>query len=263
MPPDTDTLMKPTALIPESLRQSLRSIYRRIRPAPPEPLMYRVHLFAELGQQAGEHAFRGKRILEIGPRDGLDSKRLAAMDPQELVMIDLPEKRDLVDNWLAEVDCPKRYIEANFAYLDDDEFAALGRFDLVWCTGVLYHNAEQLRFLRRLHTIMNPGGWLVLESATLRGSRALQEGQFVQVYWPDTYRDTGTATHLPSAGAIRAWLDMVGFTEISDSHCFDTENRNLKRIRMACFARRSKDVDAASYYVKSGRNPSYQFGEST
>ena len=55
--------------------------------------MYRRHLFEELMTLAGKEIFHGSRILEIGPRDGLDSLRLATLEPAELVMVDLPEKR--------------------------------------------------------------------------------------------------------------------------------------------------------------------------
>ncbi len=251
------------AYLPGFLSAPARRLYRSVRQPAAEPMMYRVHLFEELLAAAGRDTFRDRRILEIGPRDGLDSKRLAALGPAELTMIDLPEKRELVDAWLAEVACPKRYLEANIMYLDAAETEALGRFALIWCTGVLYHNAEQLRFLRRLHTLLEPGGWLVLESATLRGPRHLRDGNYVQVHWPDTYRDTGTATHLPTAGAIRAWLDMVGFGAVTESRCFAAENRNLTAVRMACLARRGDDDSAAAYYAKSGLNPAYRFGDAT
>lgn len=251
------------SLLPSALHEPARRVYRRFRPAAPEPLMYRIHLFEELLSLAGRDAFQNTRILEIGPRDGLDSKRLAALDPSKLVMLDLPEKRDVVDNWLKEINCPHEYMEANFMYLDEAAQADLGKFSLIWCTGVLYHNAEQLRFLRKLYTMLEPGGWLVLESATFRGPKRLRDGNYVQIHWPDTYRDTGTATHLPTAGAIRAWLDMVGFSEVHPSRCFDAENKNLNNIRMACITQRAGDDSAASYYAKSGLNPDYLFGDAT
>lgn len=225
--------------------------------------MYRVHLFEELLTLAGSKTFIGKRILEIGPRDGLDSKRLASLQPGELVMIDLPEKKDLVDRWLSEIQCPHSYLEINFMYMPFADYLSLGKFDLIWCTGVLYHNAEQLRFLRKLYKLLNIGGYLVLESATLRQSRALRKGSYVELHYPETYRNTGTITHLPSAGAIQAWLHMVGIHEIKDSKCFDKENKNLRGQRYACVCRKTGDDEADVYYGKSGRNPAYRFGDST
>jgi SAM-dependent methyltransferase len=228
-----------------------------------EPLMYRVHLFEEFITRAGRQTFRDRRILEIGPRDGLDSRRLASLLPGELVMVDLPEKRGAVAAWLADIACPHRYIEGNFMYLPPEEYASLGRFDLIWCTGVLYHNAEQLRFLRKLYRSLNAGGYLVLESATLRLAESLRGGCYVEIHFPETYRNTGTITHLPSAPAINAWLSMVGFQEIHPSSCFEVENRDLVGQRYACICRKTSEEAGSTYYWKTGLNPEYRFGDAT
>lgn len=249
--------------LPGPLRDGARRLYRRVVPGPPEPLMYRRALFAELEAQVGRDGLRGKRILEIGPRDGLDSLRLAGLAPAELVMIELPEKDAVTAAWRDAIACPHRYIEANLMYLTAEETAGLGRFALIWCTGVLYHNAEQLRMLRKLYKLLEPGGRLVLESATLRGPKALREGSYVAIHYPETYRDTGTITHLPTAKAIHAWLAMVGFTEVAPSDCFAATNPDLVDERMACIARKSGEDDAGIYYGKSGLNPDYAFGDST
>ncbi len=256
-------LRRLAGVLPPAISAPLRRAYRNFVPAPAEPMMYRVHLFEELLEAAGRDAFRNKRILEIGPRDGLDSRRLDALRPAELVLVDLPEKRSVTEGWVSTLACPHRYIEANLMYMPAPEIEALGRFDLVWCTGVLYHNAEQLRLLRRLFTLLNAGGWLVLESATLRGGRKLRSGAYVQIHFPHTYRDTGTVTHLPSAGAIRAWLGMVGFDDVRDSACFAKDNRDVIGRRAAWIARKTDETGGALYYAKSGLNPAYRLGDST
>lgn len=251
------------ALLPSLLRERLRTLVRGPRKDGEEWLPYRTALFNELMELAGTGHFAGKRILEIGPRDGLDSRRLACLKPAELVMLDLPEKGTVNREWFAGIDCPKKYIEANYLYMDAPARMALGRFDLVWFTGVLYHNAEQLRMLRLLFRQLLPDGWLVLESSTLRGCRALREGAFVEVHWPRTFRDTGTITHLPSAGAVRAWLDMAGFGPVHDSNCFRKANPELVGLRYAAIARRGADEAGGNYYAKSGLNPDYRLGDAT
>ena len=117
--------------------------------------------------------------------------------------------------------------------------------------------------LRRLFTLLRPGGFLVLESATLRGSRRLRAQPVVRVYFPDTYRNTGTITHLPTAAAINAWLGMAGFEAIHPSRCFDKSNRDVAAGRMACIATKAGDDDGAVYYGKSGLNPDYRLGDAT
>ncbi len=223
--------------------------------------MYRQHLFAELVTLAGKETFHGRRILEIGPRDGLDSLRLATLEPAELVMIDLPEKREIAASWLKRIAVPYRYIEKNIMYMPAEEISELGSFDLIWCTGVIYHNAEQLRFLRKLHEMLAIDGYLVLESATLRGPKSLRDGSYVQIHYPRADRKTGTITHLPTAKAIKAWLEMVGFSDIRDSRCFQPHNRDLIGLRMACIAHKTERDGAAVYYGKSGLNPDYRLGD--
>ena len=46
---------------------------------------------------------RGGRILEIGPKHGLDTRLLATLEPRELVTVDLPEKAGEIASWLPEV----------------------------------------------------------------------------------------------------------------------------------------------------------------
>ena len=53
---------------------------------------YRFHLFQELIQIYGETSFKGKRFLEIGPKDGEDTARLSRLEPSEYYLFDLPDK---------------------------------------------------------------------------------------------------------------------------------------------------------------------------
>lgn len=225
--------------------------------------MYRAYLFKELlSISEYKQEFFEKRILEIGPKDGLDSKRLSSLQPKELVMIDLPEKQTSIKKWVSEMQCPSKYIEENLMYMPYEDYMSLGKFDLIWCTGVLYHNAEQLRLLRKLYKLLNKGGYLVLENATLRPAKELQDRLYVEIHYPQTCRNTGTITHLPSAGAIKAWLQMTGFQEIFDSTCFEKENKDLIGQHYACISRKTNEDDADIYYGKSGLNLAYKFGDS-
>jgi len=223
---------------------------------------YRAALFEELCQVAGAERFAGGRILEVGPKDGLDSLRLSRLGPRQLVLLDLPEKRESYERWRTTIG-PSWYVEGNLLYLSHAEFAALGTCDLIWCTGVLYHNAEQLRLLRKLYHLLAVGGYLVLESATARGRRWLRRGCFVEIHYPETYRGVETITHLPSAGAVRAWLMMVGFAEIHDSDCYRRHNADLIGQRAAWICRKGEMDQADAYYVRTGLNPPYRYGDST
>ncbi len=172
-------------------------------------------VFEHLRRSGRLERFRGSRILEIGPKHGEDSRLLAALAPAELVLLDLPEKDELVQRWLPGIEalCPTRYVTGNLMYLSPGELEQLGTFDLVWCLGVVYHNVEQLRLLRRLFHLTRTDGLVVIESATTR-NRRLAGKNVVEVHWPDLYRGQRTITHLPSRLALRSWLEMVGFADV-------------------------------------------------
>ena len=87
--------------------------------------------------------------------------------------------------WLGELDSAKiEYVSANLMYTDVLD----GReFDAIWCTGVLSHNPEQLRMIKKLHDLLCPDGVLVLESATIRRSRLRRES-CVEIIYPSSER---------------------------------------------------------------------------
>jgi hypothetical protein len=109
----------------------LKRLFNSFSPPNTEPLMYLLELFGELLKIAGKEYFLNTRILEIGPKDGLDSKRLASCSPNELVMIDLPEKHEGNIEWIRELTCLNRYIEENLLYMSIQDYEALGKFRLV------------------------------------------------------------------------------------------------------------------------------------
>ena len=81
----------------------------------------------------GKDHFENTRLLEIGPKDGLDSSRLASLKPAELVLVDLPEKQSLIEGWLHKIVCPYKFIEANMMYMSSEEFVSFGKFHPKHC----------------------------------------------------------------------------------------------------------------------------------
>ncbi len=227
-----------------------------------ERLLYRRYLLEELLEKMGADYFDGKRIFELGPKDGVDSQRLSKLRPSELVMMDLPEKNERLQASIKKIKVNHKLVTGNFMYIEPEIFKALGKFDLIWCTGVLYHNPEQLRMIKRLYKLCNPEGVIVLESATLRSNSELAKGRFVEIFYPETYRDTGTITHLPSAPAIEAWLCMAGFSDVKKSKCFARYDKDLDKHRAAFIGINHGGNNGQNYYYKSGLNPEYKIGDS-
>lgn len=246
-------------VLPTGIRRVLRGVKRRILGA---PLDYRACLFEEL--VAYLDGRRPARILEIGPKDGLDTRRLLTLDPERLTLLDLPRLEDSNRAWLSKLDASRvDYVSANLMY--STVVGRLEPFDVVWCTGVLYHNPEQLRMVRRLADLVKPGGVLVLESATTR-RRRLREANCVEVLYPPSEKDKRkyhvslNITHLPSARAIESWLTMVGLERVVRAGCHRRVSRALANARAAYLATRPLSPRPALYYALAGEE-GYELGK--
>jgi len=223
---------------------------------------YREYLFEELVAYLGER--RPARILEIGPKDGADTQRLLRLDPKLLTLLDLPRLEASNRAWLSRIDSSRiEYVSANVMY--SAVVSRLEPFDVVWCTGVLYHNPEQLRMVRKLSDLLKPGGVLVLESATTRRPR-LRAANCVEVLYPPSekvkrkYHVSMNITHLPSARAIESWLAMVGLERILHARCHRRVSRDLALARAAFLATRPLAPRPALYYALAG-DEGYEIGK--
>ena len=221
---------------------------------------YRFYLFEELKQIYGHEKFKNKKILEIGPKDGEDTLRLQTLKPQSITLIDLPILKnenhhlnkfynEFLKPNLEKLNVRSKLIFANFQYMSKDDYEALGKFDLIWFTGVLYHNPEQLKLLRKLYKLLNNEGVLVLETATSRNKRLINQTA-IEI-------EAGGQYHFPTKKAVMLMLDMAGFSEVHKSKCFNKENFNKNDIRIAVLAKKNKNDLKKIYRDK------YVYGEAT
>jgi len=214
---------------------------------------YRQCLWEELKDYQPGKKF--SRILEIGPKDGEDTRRLLSLKPEDLVLLDLPDKKENLEKKTADLQGTFELHIGNFMYED----LHLGLFDLVWCTGVLYHNPEQLRMIRRLFDSLRPGGVLVLETATARRLFS-RFGCAVEIWHGKSARQhrrhhvSRNVTHLPSRKAVKAWLSLVGFHKVQGSSCFWRTSLGLHLDRSAFLAQKpeTEESQAGVYYALAG-----------
>jgi SAM-dependent methyltransferase len=111
-----------------------------------------------------------------------------------------------VEQWLPGLsESPIEVIFGNFMY--DEIFATLTPFDVIWCTGVLYHNPEQLRFVRQLFDATAPGGLLVIETATARRPQTRREN-CIEVWYPYDKRESHASPEQKGATLVARndWL---------------------------------------------------------
>ena len=92
----------------------LRGVRRRLLGGPPAG-DYRAYLFEELVAYLGGR--RPARLLEIGPKDGLDTRRLLELEPERLTLLDLPRLEASNRAWLSRIESPRiEYVSANVMY---------------------------------------------------------------------------------------------------------------------------------------------------
>src|SRR5207248_2277403 len=105
---------------------------------------------------------KGKRVLDIGCRDGLFCFEAERMGAGEIIGIDndpsIPAREFLIPCLNSKV----RMYELNLFDLRPETF---GRFDVVIFPGVLYHLRYPFWALKLVRDVMAEGGTLVLETA--------------------------------------------------------------------------------------------------
>ena len=88
----------------------------------------------------------------------------------------------------------------------------LGRFDLVHCHGVLYHEAHPMALLQRLRSVVSESGELLLGSMMLADPQQADAVRFV----PGAYCGDPTWWMVPGLLALRWMIAAAGFTVVQE-----------------------------------------------
>jgi tRNA (mo5U34)-methyltransferase len=97
---------------------------------------------------------------------------------------------------------------AHLLPLGIEQLPALNAFDTVFSMGVLYHRRSPLDHLWQLKDQLVPGGELVLETLVVEGDEntVLVPG--------DRYAQMRNVYFIPSAAALKQWLEKCGFVDV-------------------------------------------------
>lgn len=148
-----------------------------------------------------------KRVLDIGCNAGFDTFYLSTLGPSEIIGIE-PASLFYYQALLlwSMYACPNlRFLNARW---QDIKRSAFGRFDLINCQGVLYHEPSPILLLEALFDLLAPGGKLVIEThVTLDDdTKAL----FVEgAFWGDY-----NWFWIPSEATVCAMLRACGFEDV-------------------------------------------------
>jgi 2-polyprenyl-3-methyl-5-hydroxy-6-metoxy-1,4-benzoquinol methylase len=107
----------------------------------------------------------GKRVLDVGCRDGLFCFEAERRGASEVIGIDNELSHGATEFLIPHLKSGVKMYELNVIDLTPETF---GKFDLIICPGVLYHLRYPFAALRALHNALNNNGILLLETAVLR-----------------------------------------------------------------------------------------------
>jgi SAM-dependent methyltransferase len=109
---------------------------------------------------------RGKRVLDVGCRDGLFCFEAERLGASEVVGIDNDLSAAATEFLIPHFRSSVRMVAMNVMDLHAETF---GRFDLVIFAGVLYHLRYPVSALRRLRDVMSEAGRILIETGIFDG----------------------------------------------------------------------------------------------
>ena len=143
-----------------------------------------------------------KKILDIGCWSGGDLLILAGMGGEVTATEEHPRSADSAQHLMKLLNCPADVIGQSI-YQDRPEWRQ--SFDIIYCSGVLYHVTDPLLLLRICFCYLRPGGRLIIETKA----------------WTDTQASAchysgssimGWNFFTPTELALARWFFDVGFT---------------------------------------------------
>jgi 2-polyprenyl-3-methyl-5-hydroxy-6-metoxy-1,4-benzoquinol methylase len=155
-----------------------------------------------LGQQITD--LTGLRVLDVGTNAGYDAfmfrlrgaSEVLACEPHEFIQ----QAHFLESIYRSGVD----FRQIGWQQLDP---AIHGRFDLVHCHGVLYHEIHPMALLQRLRSMVAEDGELLFGSM-LHAAR--EQSEYIR-FVPDSYAGDRTWWFVPGRLAMRWMLEVAGF----------------------------------------------------
>lgn len=176
----------------------------------------------------------GKRVLDIGARDGFFTFEAERRGASDVVALDNEPPHHTGFAIAAELLGSKaKYVTENVYSLDPERY---GRFDLVLFLGVIYHLRHPLLALDRIHDICAPEALMLLETHMIDEGLVDRVGDWraladfhpdlpslpiVQYYPEDMLGGDPTSKWAPNRVALEGWLRGSGFDPLSTwQHAF-------------------------------------------
>lgn len=153
---------------------------------------------------------QGRRVLDIGCRDGAMAFEAERLGASEVIAIDFDLPRQTTSFLKEALSSNVRFEEMNLFDLRPETF---GSFDLIIFPGVVYHLRYPMTALRLMRDLVREGGHLLVETATFSDANALPL-MFCPTGDNSPYEPT-SCTFFNKMGFTKS-VESFGFTVASD-----------------------------------------------
>lgn len=183
----------------------------------------------------------GRRVLDVGCRDGLFSFIAEKRGATEIIGIDNDLSRGAVDILIPHFRSKVRMYEMNLLEVRPETF---GDFDIVICAGVLYHLRYPFYGLKCIRDLLRRDGFLVLETALVTGYP-----EFPLLYCPqgDESPYEPTSVTFFNFKGISSVLQSLGLEVVSVTTC--ESKKPLCRATILCrYGHAASDAEVERYW---------------
>ena len=109
--------------------------------------------------------FQGKKVLDIGCRDGIYSFEAEKLGADEVIGIDNDLSKPALEFLIPYFNSKVKMHEMNLFDLKEEDF---GKFDIIIFPGTLYHLRYPFQALKSIINVLNEDGLLLLETSILQ-----------------------------------------------------------------------------------------------
>ena len=127
-------------------------------------------IFAQRALSKVNYDLSGKSYFEVGPKHGLHTTLIDIHEPNSITCVEAPNKfrsdklNEQNRQWITTIKTEK----FDMHYQDFNDFFSYKKYDLLFYSGVMYHNVNQIGQLKKLHELASDDGYLLFESSTTR-----------------------------------------------------------------------------------------------